>query len=449
MSNDLRARLSRWVGASPLRRMLANASMLFGAETVATLISLVQFPLVTRLLGPADYGTWGIAVSWVALIGQFLSFRLWETIIKYLSQFMAADDEPRALALIKLCLWIEVSVAVITLVVVTTTAGLAAGFILRSRPDGADLIRLESLDVFAGLSMAVWMAVLRTFNRFRSISIYNVGSAVAIFIGWMSMLYLHAGVGGLILTTATIKLGQTLTLALLARRDLEARFPGRWWRADLSVLRAQRREIWVMLFSMNIDTFRKIVLNNADLVVLGWFSTPTQAGLYRVAEQLATYANRLTNPLYDTLYPEVVRLYASGGRSAVAAMVGKLQRGVLAALAAGLAAVYIVSPFIIPRLFGGQFTPALPIFFILILANVWLLGLWVPAVMLAAGRAKHLTVLNTLSSLVMLVMLLVLVPFFGALGAAVAQTTFQFVWLALSYPVARRLLQTQPAAEGA
>jgi O-antigen/teichoic acid export membrane protein len=67
--------------------------------------------------------------------------------------------------------------------------------------------------------------------------------------------------------------------------------------------------------------------------------------------------------------------------------------------------------------------------------------------MLSAGRAKHLTVINTLASLVMLVLLFGLVPLFGAVGAAVAQTTFQFVWLLFAYRAALQVLATpQPKA---
>jgi O-antigen/teichoic acid export membrane protein len=436
----LRSLLNDRIGDRSLVQLLRNASMLFGAETLATLISLVQFPLVTRLLGPEQYGVWGIATGWVALVAQIISFRLWETLIKYLSQFMVTDDEPRALAMLKLCVWIDFIVAVVTLVVISLSAGLAAGIILKTRPDGADLIRLEALDVFAGLTMSVWVAVLRTFNRFRWLSIYNIVSALAIFIGWMAVLWAHGGVGGLILVTALIKLGQTLGLGWLAQRDLNGRFHKSWLSADLGVLRPQRREISVMLFSMNIDTFRKIVLNNLDIVVLGWLATPAQAGLYRLAEQLAAYMNRLTNPLYDTLYPEVARMYAAEGPAAVAALVKRLQRGILIGLAVVLAGAYLVTPWAVPLIFSTQYTPALPIFYILVLANVWVIGLWVPSVMLSAGRAKHLTVINTLCALLMLVLLFGLVPYFGAVGAAVAQTAFQFVWLVLAYRAAQRLL---------
>lgn len=440
MIRTLRARVGAWIGDSSLKRMAKNASMLFGAETVTTLIGVVQFPLVTRLLGAENYGAWGIAISWVGLVSQILSFRLWETVIKYLSQFVAADDEPRALAILKLCLAIDFVVATASFLVIALSANVAAAFVLHSRPDGADLIRLEAFNMLMGVSMSVWMAVLRVFDRFRAISIYNVLSAAALFALWMIGLALGAGVAGLILAAAMLKACQTLALAILAHRDLGKRFSGSWFAADIRSLRRFRREIGVMLFSMNIDALRKIAMGNADMLILGWLAGPAQAGVYRLAKQLASYFGRFTNPIYDTLYPEVVRLYASEGPARVRAMLKRLMRSLVVGLAVGIAGAYALSPWLIPPIFGLEYVAAIPMFLVVVLGNVWVIGLWIPSVLVAAGRARQLTVINTTASLAMIVMLLFLVPMLGGQGAAISQVGFYGLWLALSYPAARRAL---------
>ncbi|HLB45642.1 MAG TPA: oligosaccharide flippase family protein [Anaerolineales bacterium] len=441
MLQALRSRLSAWIGDASLKRLIKNASMLFGAETLVTLIGVVQFPLVTRWLGVENYGAWGIVSSWVGLVAQILSFRLWETVIKYLSQFTLADDEPRALAILKLCLFIDFTVAAVTFVVISASADMAARFVLQSRPDGADLIRLEAFNVLAGVSMSVWVAVLRVFDRFRHISVYNVFSAVAILVSWMAAFALGAGVGGIILATALVKIGQTLVLALLARRDLRRRFQENWLSADLGMLRGYRREIGVMLFAMNVDALRKIATGNADMVILGWLATPAQAGVYRLAKQLASYFGRLTNPLYDTLYPEVARLYAAEGPARVRALVWKLMRGVLVGLVASLAGAYALSPWLVPPIFGPEYVPAIPLFYILVLTNLWVILLWAPSVLISAGKTRQLTTINTICSLLLLILLLVLTPLWGSTGAAVAQVCFYLIWLMLVYPVARQVLK--------
>jgi len=180
-------------------------------------------------------------------------------------------------------------------------------------------------------------------------------------------------------------------------------------------------------------------VQNADLVVLGWLTTPTQAGVYRLAKQLSASFGRFTNPIYDSLYPEVARLYAAEGPAAVRALVGRLMRGVLAGLAIAIAGAYLLSPWVVPLVFGPEYIPSVPLFYLIVLGNLWAVGLWIPSVMLSAGRAKQLTVINTISSLVMLATLLILTQLWGAYGAAIALLSFHIVWLALGLPAARRV----------
>lgn len=420
MIESLQSRLRRWLGDAALRRLAKNTSFLVGAEALGTLISLVQFPLVTRLLGPENYGAWGIAVSWVGVVGQIFSFRLWETVIRFLSQFMADSDESRALAVLKLCLLIDVVVGAVTFVVVALSADLAAAYWLRSRPDGADLIRLEALNMLMGVSMSVWIAVLRVFDRFRFISLYNVLSDAALFVMWMTALALGAGVSGLILAAAIVKLGQTLALAWRAQRELRNKFTRGWWSADLRSLNAHRRQIWVMLFSMNLDTFRKMVTANADLLILGWFATPFHVGIYRQAKQLASYLNRIFGLFYEAIYPEIPRLYTSEGAGRVRMFIRRMTLGLGAAMIAAVTVAALAGPPLIPLIFGPEYASAIPVFLILLVSNFWVLLYWAPPLLVTLGKSPQLVTINFVISVATLAALLVFTPLWFANGAALA-----------------------------
>ncbi|MBI3244040.1 MAG: oligosaccharide flippase family protein [Chloroflexi bacterium] len=439
MTRNLRARLSNWVGDNALKRLIKNASFLFGAEALVTLISAVQFPLVTRWLGAENYGALGIVISSVALVGQLLSFRLWETVIKYFTKYLMVNDEGRALAILKLCLFIDFSMSAIIFAVISLAAGWLAALVVK-RPDGADLIRLQAFHALVLVSMSVWMALLRVFDRFKFISAYNVVSAIALFALSVIMLALGGGVAGMIIAATLTNLGQTLILTFLAGRELKSRFRRHWFTADLRSLREDWHDIWVMLFSMNIDTLRKIAMNNADLVVLGWFTTPAQAGVYRLAKQLASYFGRLTNPVYDTLFPEVAKLYTTEGPARVRAMVTRLTRGIAIGLAGSFIGAYLFSGWLVPVIFGSEYIPAIPLFYIILLTNILAIMLWAPSVLLSAGRAKQLTAINTISSLVMLTLLLVLTWRWGSVGTAIALVSFHVTWLSLTYPATRKAL---------
>lgn len=439
MFKELSASIAGWISDAALRRLIKNSSLLFSAEMLVTLISVVQFPLISRWLGAADYGTWGIVTGWVRIVGLILSFRLWETVTRYFSKYLATNDDLRALALLKLCLLIDLTISVLIFVVVSLSAGWASAIIVK-RPDSADLIRLEAFHVLTLVTMSVWMAVLRVFDRFKFISTYNVVSAAVLFVASMFMLAVGAGVAGMIVAATLVNLGQTLTLMIRAERELNARFGRHWFLADLHALRDDWRDIWVMLFSMNIDTFRKIAVNNADVVVLGWLSTPAQAGVYQLAKRLASYFGRFTDPIYESLFPEVSRLYATEGPARVRPLVNRLTRGILIGLGVSTAAAYLFSGWLIPLIFGPEYVSAIPVFYVIILTNIWAVCLWAPSVLIAAGKAKQLTAINTISSLAMLVLLMALTFLWGGVGAAIAQVCFHLIWLALVYPATEKAL---------
>jgi O-antigen/teichoic acid export membrane protein len=435
----IRARLSSWIGDDALKRLIKNSSLLFSAEMLVTLIGAIQFPLVSRWLGATEYGVWGIVTGWVRIVGLILSFRLWETVTRYFSNYLTGNDESRALAILKLCLLIDFTIAALTFTAVNLSAEWASALFVK-RPDGVDLIRLEALHLLTLVTMSVWMAVLRVFDRFKFISVYNVISAIALFAVTIFMLLLGAGAAGMIVAATVVNLGQTLWLAARAGRELKSRFSRHWFTADLQTLRGDWREIWVMLFSMNIDAFRKIAVNNADIVILGWLSTPAQAGVYQLAKRLASYFGRFTDPIYESLFPEVSRLYAADGPARVKPLIQKLTRGILIGLGVAVTAAYLSSGWIIPLLFGPDYVPAIPVFYVMILTNIWAVCLWAPSVLIAAGKARQLTAINTAASLVMLALLLILTQWWGAIGTAAALVCFHLIWVMLMVWVTRRLL---------
>ncbi len=433
----IRLRLNAWLGSSAMTRLVKNTSLLLSAEILAGVIGLARFLLITHALDN-DYGVWMLVSSAVAVINQTISVRLWETVIKYVSEFMVVNDDARVLALIKLCLLIDAIVAIFTFTAVAVSANWLSLLFLK-RPDMGALFVAEAVRICVKSGLSVWIALLRVFDRFKWISLNNVLTSVAWFVLSLVVLELGLGVAGLIVAGVIINAAQTIMLLLLAGRELQARFRGHWLTADLSALRGRRREIGGMLFSMNVDSFRKMVLDGADTLVLGYFFTVAEVTVYEYAMQLTAYLARLTQPIYDSLYPEVTRLYAAEGPVPVRALVRKLTIGLTVIFGGLLAGVYLLAWWLIPLIFP-KYASAIPLFSITVLTNLWIIGLWAPSLMVAAGRVRQLTVLNTISALIMLIMLLVLIPTWGAVGAALAVVSYYVAWMLTVYPAALKIL---------
>ncbi len=410
-----------------MQRLARNTSWLLAAEVVATIVSIFQFPLVARLLGVERFGVLHLVMSSVGLITALLTVRVWETIIRFLTEFEAQDEAERALAIVKLAYGLDIVLGVLVFAFVAVIAPFLGTLVVQTS-DATDLIRLEGLRHLLLATSGASTAILRVFDRFRWLSAFNAFSAIGIFALVVLSLFLGWDVFGYILAFMLIAAAQSIILYRIATHILRVRFGGNWWSANLTNLRDLRRPIAVMLFSINVDALRKVATANADTVILGLFTGPYSVGIYRLAKQLAGYATRLSNPLYTALYPEIVRLYNEHGIVRLRAFVGQLTLTLAAGVATLIGGALLLGRTVILGIFGSDYEPAIPIFYIIMFMHVWLVFLWAPGVLLTLDKARQLTIVNLVSSTIMIGALLILTPLWSEYGAAIALALNFLVW---------------------
>ncbi len=182
---------------------------------------------------------------------------------------------------------------------------------------------------------------------------------------------------------------------------------------------------------MKLDGFRKIATDKADVVILGLFVNMQSIGLYKMGKQLATYVSRLSNPIYSAIYPELANLYHERGNEYIPKFVGSITRWMVLAMFISITLLISISGTLVPLIFGQEYIPALPIFYVIMFMHIWLVLIWAPGLMLTLGKARQLMSINLTSAAVMIVSLFVLTPTWGTTGAAIALVTNYWVWSGL------------------
>ncbi len=428
--NPLLARLRNAVLDSTLHRIARNTGWLLAAELVATLVSAIQFPLVARLLGVKGYGMAVLVVGWVGLVTGLLGVQTRETIVKYFSLFLSDESEPQALATVKLGLGLNLLLATITFVMLFVAAPRLSIWLL-DNPDGAILFRLVILRDFFATTGGTTTSVLRVLDRFRWLSIFNAFSSIATFALVSTALLAGWQVAGYLAAMMVVSAGQSITLYLACQHELRARFHGNWWQADLRALRQHGHEIRVMLLSLKLDGLRKIATDQADVVILGVFADIHSVGLYKMAKQLASYLSRLSNPIYAALYPEIARLYHDAGFDRLSRFIRQLTRGLVTGVGASVLLIVLLAGPLVPIMFGAEYTPALSLFYVMMLMHVWLGLIWAPGLLLTLGKTRQLTAINLASALILVSLLFILAPTWGATGATIALVANYWAWTAL------------------
>jgi O-antigen/teichoic acid export membrane protein len=302
---------------------------------------------------------------------------------------------------------------------------------LLDNPDGTLLFRLVILRDFFAATGGTTTSVLRVLDRFKWLSVFNALSSIATFVLVSTVLIAGWHVNGYLAVMVLVSAGQAITLYLACHRELRTRYRANWWHADLYTLYEYRHEIKVMLLSLKLDGLRKIATDKADVVILGLFTDIHGVGLYKMAKQLAGYLSRLSNPIYTALYPEIARLYHEGGLDSLPRFIGQLTRWLVAGVGTSALLITLLAGPVVPIVFGVEYTPALPLFYVMMLIHVWLVLIWAPGLLLTLDKARQLTTINLASALILVSLLFVLAPTWGATGATIALVANYWVWTAL------------------
>lgn len=404
-----------------LRRVVANGAWLTGATGVAACLGALQSVVMARALGVAGFGTVGLVIAFVNVVGRLTSFRMHEFVIQYVSQYEAGDRSSRAAA-VKFAVGVEFGAAALAYIILWLAAPLGARWFVRN-PEATFLIRLYGLAVLAGLVSETSQGILQLYGRYRRYSLASaVGAAVSL-VGIVAAVALGYALAGVLVGLVIGALATGSILAACALIEVRHRLGAGWWKAPLDVLRARWRSVLVFVSSTNISATLSMIAKDGDVLWLGLFRSPTEAGLFRLAYSLAGLVFLPLGSLVQSIYPELARQAAQSQWEEFRRLV---RRGT------GLAATYIVpaavsvgalSVPLIRYVYGGEFVPAAPALFILLagmgFANLFF---WARSALLALHRPDYQMRVAFALVVVKLAGVFILVPLTGYVGSAALAT---------------------------
>jgi len=140
---------------------------------------------------------------------------------------------------------------------------------------------------------------------------------------WARLLGLHAPLGdeqAALLLAGSYLVGRAATLALGLAWAAADRLPvGRWDRA-------LARSYLTFALPVALTWALGLVLQYTDTILLGFFWTAGEVGLYGAAQRLATIATLLGSAVGTYLFPRLAQLHAEGRREKEAATFGQAER---------------------------------------------------------------------------------------------------------------------------
>jgi O-antigen/teichoic acid export membrane protein len=328
-------------------------------------------------------------MSYPALVYTFFDARSSEASVKYLSEFHVRGEKERVLVMCKLGYAVDFVIAVAAFVVILVTAGWASNYIAH-RPKAVGLILIYGAAFLPRALGGTSRAVLATLSRFPMIAwldsattFFRVGLILALVLnGWQ--------VAGVVWGNAIAMLVTGVLYGAVAYRLVKSTWGASWLQGKWYALKGKRRDIFGFLAYNDLNALLGMIPKQLDIVLLGYFRNPMEAGYYKLAKSIAGSLGYLVQPLQSVTYPEFSRLWGMGNKEVLRQKTRTLALhvGVVLGLAVVLGTALV--PITVPPILGQSYRPAVLATQLLLLGSaIWLAFFWLRPVFMAQDRIRQ------------------------------------------------------------
>ncbi len=399
---------------------LGNVGWQTGGSILILLATFAYSIVVGRGLGLNDFGLLSKGLALATVVFQVVELRLQEAVVKFVAEFLAQDDAARVLATVRASLVADV-VSGLLAFALTIAIGFALRGVLFDDPRASWIIVLSATYLFFNnVAKATSSGVLRILGHYKELTAWALVSSVArLAITTAALTLFHWGVVGVVAISMGVSLVTNAAIADAARRALKGRFPGRR-RTEVRLLAEHAAEMKRFVRHLYFVNLTQLPLMDLDVTLLGVFSTNESVAVYRVARNFFTAAYAVIDPVYYTVYPELAKLWATGKRAEMRAFLRKISLMLGVVGVAGFVLSFLLMPLLVRWTFGPTYAESASVFRWLIPGLlVWAPLVWVPSLLLSAGRSDLSLRAGVISAAILLALYGVLIPLAGARGAAI------------------------------
>lgn len=380
----------------------SNAGWLTVERLVQLVVGFVIGAMIARHLGVAGFGLLSFAIALTVLLSPFWSA----------SQALVVRDLAARAAPEHVLLGSATAVHLVATLVAASTAALTLLLVPGIVPDGGllpSLIVLSTVVIRPLTLVDYWFQAELQARRAvlaRSMALLVLTALRVLALLWDAPLVVFASLAAseTVLTAVALLWAYRSAGGRLSKFRIERRY----------ALRLARESFPLLGSGLGVALYMRI-----DQAMLGTLSGPRETGIYSIAVTLSEVMFFLPVVLFTVLMPGMTHLFETD-RDAYNAQLQAIFSGAIAISYVTIAIAVVAGPFLIPLVYGLEYSDVIPIFLLLILGLPFVsLGV-VQSIWTAHARQQGLALLRIgVASLINIVLNLLLLPTYGALGAAV------------------------------
>lgn len=412
-----------------LDKVLKNAGILFSGNMAANIFGFLSLAIFTHSQGAIIFGYYVLFLTFIEIIDRIFNFQTWQAFIKFATDFQVKNEEHNVMMLLKYSFLVDlISLIVATLVAMALSAYTIEVF--KIPQEYYQLLLLMTLTILFKTT-EISTGVFRIFDKFEIQAKITVYAATFKFLLFVLVALVAPSFKVFVYATA---LSQFVTMVMkffYAKKILNNN--------NIKLIDIKKQKINMSLFKElkifsfvvynNFDVAVRMVSRQLDVVILGKLYGPEIVGIYKIAKEVANLIAKITDPIYQAIYPEFAKLLSNGKKIEAKVMAKKVS------VYAGIAGLTFYSIFAIfgkysiELAFGVGFSEAYDIalvYFLAILIGMITLPLY--PMQHALGYAKYSFTNQVHATLIYLPILFALIIHFEMVGASIAYV-FYYIYL--------------------
>jgi O-antigen/teichoic acid export membrane protein len=395
------------------RQFLAGSLWAFSGKVVALLAALTVNALLARLLDPESFGIYFLASSIIAVAGILASLGLNNAVVRLLGELRIVEQGRRARNIIVQCLLIGLCGAVAAGLLIAGPAGTW----LAQRVFKSELLTL-CLGWMAVWLMAVTVQILvaECHRGIKKIHLASLLGGPLAAVG-LSLLLIAAYLLDVQLTVrGAIALSAVTTLVVI---PIGITLLWRHVGPSASTEYVRIKHLFSLALPMLVTNLSLIVLNQADIWIVGIFLEKHQIALYGVTLQIASLIGFPLVVVNSVIPPHVADARRLDRRAELEGAIRRATGFAAYASIAGFSFCVLLAPWVLEVIYGGYYQQASGIFIVIAigrLANV--LAGPCGLVLMMTGFHRIMMWVAILSSLVTVTAMSLIVDDYGLLGVA-------------------------------
>jgi O-antigen/teichoic acid export membrane protein len=332
------------------------AGLLAISQYVGAVIGFLTNIFAARILGPIEFGSAALILTYPMLLWSFLSFKPVTVTIRYIAGLRASGKRSELISICKVGYTLDLLTSTAVSILILTTSWWVADHIYKL-PDVSWLIVIYGVSLPFFSLIGTSHAILSSWQYFHWLSIFQIMEKLITLFLVLGFLSFGLGIPGMIIAIAIGHSINGIIMLITATRLLYLDGYGFWWKGSFSITTSLRKEL-ISFFSWNYFFVTLVgVVGQVPIILLGRIRGPEEAGFYRLATSLMTAGSYLEGSLRRVVYPNLSARWAKGEINSIR---DSLKRWTLkGGLPVGILLILVTSllPIFIPMVFGPSYSP--------------------------------------------------------------------------------------------